>query len=65
MVEAKPRYLTTKETAEMLRISPHTLEGFRRDGRGPSYIRVGKRNKVLYEFAAVLAWVGKHTVNPE
>lgn len=53
------RYLTTPEAAEFMRLSPRTLEGFRRKGGGPPFIRVGpSRNaKVVYPLVDLLAWL--------
>lgn len=36
-------YLTTKEAAAYIRLSPRTLEGFRCRGGGPLYILAGRR----------------------
>ena len=40
------RFLNTKEAAEVLRMSPGTLEVWRCDGRGPRYRKIGW--KVFY-----------------
>lgn len=53
------RLLTTVEVAEMLRISRRTLETWRLRGRGPAYIRVGRR--VGYRPEAVEQWLHAHT----
>ena len=34
--------LTTKEAAKRLRVSPRTLERYRKDGVGPYFIREGQ-----------------------
>jgi len=36
------RLLTQKEAAEILSVSPLTLEAWRWQGKGPKYIKVGK-----------------------
>jgi excisionase family DNA binding protein len=38
------RFLTTDEAAEFLRQSKRTLEKWRREGKGPFYIRVSQKN---------------------
>jgi excisionase family DNA binding protein len=41
MTAPKTRHLTTEELAERLGVSVTTVRDWRRDGRGPAYIRVG------------------------
>ena len=41
MPDTPPVLLTTKEAAEMLRLSPETLRSWRREGIGPDYMRIG------------------------
>lgn len=48
-------YLTTGETADLMRTKPATLAYWRHRGEGPPFARVGKR--VLYRRADVLAWL--------
>lgn len=38
--------LDLETAAGLLKLSPHTLERFRVEGRGPAYVKLGKR--VLY-----------------
>jgi predicted DNA-binding transcriptional regulator AlpA len=54
-------FLTTIEVADRLRISRRTLERMRVDGTGPRYIKVGpgKKSRVLYREADVIAWIDK------
>lgn len=58
-----PRLLTTVEAAEMLRMSPRSLEGMRLDGTGPDYIKLGlsKKAKVVYRLTDIKAWLRKNT----
>ena len=49
------RLLTTDEVAAGLRTTPDTLKYWRHVGRGPRYIRRGRR--VLYDEADVEAYV--------
>jgi len=51
--------LTTVEAAALLRLSPRTLERFRVEGTGPKFLKAGagKRSRVLYERAALTAWL--------
>lgn len=49
-----PRYLSTPEAAQLLCLSPRTLEKHRLFGTGPSYRKIGGR--VIYASADVLRW---------
>lgn len=51
-------FLTTVECADMLRLSPRTLERMRVEGAGPRYVKAGPgvRAKVLYRLSDVTAW---------
>lgn len=53
-------FLTTKEAATYLRMSPRTIERLRVEGTGPPYKKcgTGKKAKVLYTFADLDAWLG-------
>ncbi len=44
------RFLNTKEAAKFLRLSPRTLEGYRRTGEGPPFHKLnkGKQARVVY-----------------
>lgn len=57
-----PVFLTAIEVADMVRLSPRTLEGMRLAGRGPPYIRMGEsgRAKVIYKLEDVMAWIESH-----
>lgn len=52
-------FLTTKETAAILRLSPRTLEGKRRTGKGPAFTRMGndQNSKVVYLCADIDLWL--------
>jgi len=52
------RFLTTVECAELLRLSPRTLERMRVQGAGPRYVKAGPgvRAKVLYRLSDIAAW---------
>lgn len=57
-----PKYLTTKETAELFGFSKAFLEKDRVTRlHGVPYHKVGRR--VLYDPAAVESWMKAHTVN--
>jgi hypothetical protein len=47
-------FLTQEELAERWRMSPRSLERWRSDGYGPSWL--GLRGRVLYRRADVEAW---------
>lgn len=49
-----PEFLTTQEAAELLRLSPRTLEKQRVLGGGPRFRKFGAR--VLYAVADLRAW---------
>lgn len=58
-----PVLLTSKEAAELLRVSKRTLERMRVEGGGPRYLKVGpgKRSRVLYRQDEVLRWLESFT----
>ena len=60
MAELKPGLvlLTTVEAADLLRLSPRTLEDMRVTGSGPRYFKLGpgKRSKVVYRREDMEAW---------
>lgn len=55
--------MTPPEVAAFLRISPRTLEGWRRQKRGPAHITV-EGVGIRYTRAAVEAYVESKTVEP-
>jgi predicted DNA-binding transcriptional regulator AlpA len=50
--------LTQHELAQQLRVHPRTLWQMRRNGTGPSFIRVGQR-RLVYERRAVDDWLAQ------
>jgi hypothetical protein len=50
------------ETAKALGIDPHTLDRWRREGKGPPVTRFG--NKIYYRISSVAAWVASHEKQP-
>ena len=50
-----PRFLTTDEAADLVRMTPNTLRKMRCSGRGPRYSKAGSR--CLYSLASILAWL--------
>lgn len=56
---AEPVFLTTRETATLLRVSLDTLERMRASGTGPPWKRIGKR--VLYPRAGLLGFGNRPT----
>ena len=56
-------FLTTKEAAKILRLSPRTLEAMRRNGKGPPFTRMGKDQnaKVVYRRASIREWLADKT----
>ena len=59
--------LTTDEAAAYLRVSPRTMEDWRRTGSGPLYIPLA-RNCVRYRFGDLTQWIirrrVRHTLQP-
>lgn len=54
---------TAKEAAAWLRSTERTLERWRREGRGPSFIRVGRR--IGYRIEDLAAWVERRKCEPQ
>ncbi len=54
------KYLTTAQAAEALSLSKSTLDNWRSQGRGPSYIKVG--GAVRYRIADIESWVESQQV---
>lgn len=50
-----PAYLNTKQVSAMVDLAVITLEQMRARGKGPAYVRAGRR--VLYLRAAVEEWL--------
>ena len=46
---------TARETATILRVTPRTLERWRRDGRGPQVTRLWQNSRPLYLGRNILA----------
>lgn len=53
--------LNQKQTAEIIGVSSTTLINLRRDGLGPSYIKIerGKRGRVLYPKTEIAEWLSR------
>lgn len=58
--------LTTIELAEMLRLSPRTLQNMRVMKRGPAYLRIGRKGKsvVRYLRSDVISWLRQWRIEP-
>jgi excisionase family DNA binding protein len=54
-------YVTTLEAAELLHLSPRTLERRRSRGDGPRFHRAGRR--VLYRVSEIEAWLESNGFN--
>lgn len=54
-----PLFLTQAEAAELLRVSPRTLERHRVAGTGPKFVKAGRR--VLYRQSDLQAWAAANT----
>ena len=55
----KVNFLTTPEAAEVLRLSPRTLERMRVAGNGPRFMKAGRgtRSRVLYKLEDLTSWL--------
>jgi predicted DNA-binding transcriptional regulator AlpA len=51
-----PVLLSEDQAAELLQLSPRTLQRFRVEGRGPGYLKLG-RKRVAYAEADITAWL--------
>lgn len=52
-----PKYLTTTEVAELLRVPSETVRYWRHVGKGPSSFKIPGGRRVLYAAADVEAFV--------
>ena len=52
-------YLRQQELAERLKLSVRSLERWRLEGKGPKFVRAGRR--VLYRDTDVEEWLQAHT----
>lgn len=55
--------LTTAEAAEVLRLGMATLHRWRKAGKGPPYIEMGR--KIYYRPADIERWVSQQQRNPD
>ena len=55
MQQQTPDYLNTRQAAELCNLAPITLSAWRRQGRGPAFVKLGRA--VRYARADVLAWL--------
>lgn len=55
--------LTSREAAAFLAASVKTLDLWRREGRGPAFIRQGR--SIRYRLADLIAFQESHKVEPE
>lgn len=57
-----PRFLTTRELAEMLRVSERSIVTMREKGTGPAPIRIGRN--IRYSPLSVQRWLDTQQVAP-
>ncbi|MER7973982.1 helix-turn-helix domain-containing protein [Streptomyces sp. NPDC005840] len=50
-------FLTVKDAADYLGLSPHTLYVWRHRRQGPPSFRMGPRGRVMYRWEALDAWI--------
>jgi len=53
--------LSSRQAAEYLGVSPRTIERWRLQGEGPSYIRLGRTKCVRYSKEDLQSFVGEHS----
>ena len=53
------KFLTQREAARVLRLSPRTLERYRVSGMGPRFVKTGRR--VLYRYSDIESWAAERT----
>ncbi len=51
--------ITTEQLASDLQVSISTLAAWRVNGKGPTFVKLGRR--VVYDPKAIFAWVSKNT----
>ena len=52
----------TRESARILGVKPVTMAKWRREGRGPAYVRLGRR--IVYKVSALYRHLEANTVVP-
>ena len=55
--------VTTKKVAEILNMSPRTLENWRGKGMGPTYRRIG--GKILYSMADIQKFIDQEIIETD
>jgi hypothetical protein len=59
-LEDGPAMLTSQELADLLRVTRHTIENYRRAGTGPTYVKLpgaGPMAHVRYPREEVISWL--------
>lgn len=59
------RFLTEREAGQLLGLSAKTLQLYRYEGRGPAYVRLGRKRAIRYRLRSLLAWAAKFEVHGE
>jgi predicted DNA-binding transcriptional regulator AlpA len=57
--------LLSHELAAYIGFGLWTLRRWRREGKGPPFIRVGPSKQIRYRFSDVQAWLTAQTIDPE
>jgi predicted DNA-binding transcriptional regulator AlpA len=63
MMQATEELLDDTQAATMLGCTTAALARWRKEHKGPAYVRVGRL--VRYRQTAVLSWIEEHTVHAE
>jgi len=60
---ALPELMKERQVAEVIRLSPLTLQGWRQTGSGPVFERIGRN--IRYPRTALLGWISESRVTTE
>lgn len=65
MVAHSHAFLLEAEAAELLRLSPRTLQRLRQEGGGPRFRRLGarRRGRIVYAADDLIAWADARAVS--
>lgn len=64
--ELEAKLIPAREAAKLLSVSTNRLAAWRRDGKGPRYVKTGTAQsaKILYPYKALTEWIEDHSVTP-
>jgi excisionase family DNA binding protein len=66
MSESKQEYLTVEEVCNLLHVSKPTLCRWRKQGRGPAYLKMGPTSSaIVYPHETLDEWIHANTIIPQ